>query len=127
VLSFRKRACALSTRFRYAIPAADAHATGIVHRDINPSNIMVGEKGNVKVLDFGLAKLMSQGMSLSAGAGAEANSTVTIDARRNIFSFGVMLYEVLTGSRPFTGDTKLSTLVALVNQEPRLGSQLERN
>jgi Tol biopolymer transport system component/predicted Ser/Thr protein kinase len=127
---------------KHAVQVADAlsraHAAGIVHRDLKPSNIMVDEHGLVKVLDFGLAKLTE------AAAPGEDEPTRTlrpqteegtivgtvaymspeqaqgkrVDARSDIFSFGTLLYEMVTGRRAFHGDTKISTLAAIINQEP---------
>ena len=125
---------------------AAAHAIGIVHRDLKPANLMITGKGLVKVLDFGLARLMQRIADLS-----ESDATVTmanprseegsilgtvaymapeqaegkpVDARSDIFSFGIVIYEMLTGRRPFTGDTKLSTLAAIVNQEQTPARQI---
>lgn len=124
---------------------ARAHSAGIVHRDLKPANIIVGEGGRVKLLDFGLAKLTA--MNVPADFDSEAGTaTMTaredvqteegtivgtvaymspeqaegkkVDARSDIFSFGTVLYEMVTGRRPFTGANKISTLSAILHQEP---------
>jgi serine/threonine protein kinase/dipeptidyl aminopeptidase/acylaminoacyl peptidase len=122
---------------RCAIQIADAltsaHATGIVHRDLKPGNMMVAADGLVKVLDFGLAKftgapeaetqtrLTTEGALLGTVAymSPEQAEGKLVDTRSDIFSFGALLYEMLTGRRPFERSSKLSTLTAILNEEPK--------
>ena len=136
----------------YAVQIADglakAHAAGIVHRDLKPANIMVNEDGGVKILDFGLAKLMERGeagpsaSTETAAAGEELHTekgaivgTVaymspeqaqgkTVDARSDVFSFGSVLYEMLTGRRAFQGESKAMILASILQKEPQPISEI---
>ncbi len=142
----------LTEALRIAAQVADAlaasHAAGIVHRDVKPANIMVDSHGRVRVLDFGLAKL-----STPVAARAVDDSTCTIaieppvteegfivgsvpymspeqaegkpvDARSDIFSFGAVLYEMVTGQRAFRGGSQAYTLAAVVTQDPQPPSEI---
>jgi serine/threonine-protein kinase len=111
-----------------------AHAAGIVHRDIKPANVMLTEAGQVKVMDFGIARALTGSSTMTQTAtvigtayylSPEQARGEHVDARSDIYSTGCLLYELLTGAPPFTGDSAVAVAYQHVREEPIPPSTIE--
>ena len=138
---------ALEYALQIAHGLAAAHEKGIIHRDLKPENLFVTKDGRVKILDFGLAKLTqtdpgsNPSMATVTHGGTEAGVVMgtagymspeqirgmTLDPRSDIFSFGAILYEMLSGKRAFHGDTPADTMSSILKEEPAELSETNRN
>jgi serine/threonine-protein kinase len=134
----KKKPLSLARKLQILIDVCDglgyAHSTGIIHRDIKPSNIRILEDGTVKIMDFGIAKSMvSQSTLTQTGITLGTASYLApeqirgedLDPRTDIFSLGVLAYEMLTGQKPFTGDHISTVLYKIMNEPPAPPSSLD--
>jgi Tol biopolymer transport system component len=137
-----RKGLSLAKFFEIAIPLADAvaaaHEKGILHRDLKPDNLMLSDEGRLKILDFGLAKLKPEAgvsgiseqptnarteegriVGTVAYMSPEQAEGKTLDSRSDIFSLGIVLYEMATGERPFQGETTASVLSSILKDTPK--------
>ena len=137
----------IATQISSALSAA--HEAGIIHRDIKPDNVMVRNDGIVKILDFGIAKLFESDKQVEIDYEAETKANPAtlpgmiigtpqymspeqargqkIDLRSDIFSFGVLLYEMIAGKHPFSGTTKMDVIGSILKDEPTKLNELQPN
>ena len=119
--------------YAHSFKGPEGDALGLVHRDISPDNILVSENGAVKTIDFGIAKANTNRTKTQSGAvkgkfcymSPEQVMGDPLDGRSDVFSLGIVLYELVTGQRPFGDDAGLMTVSAIVNEEPNPPSQLD--
>ena len=106
---------------------AEAHRQGIIHRDLKPQNVMVDEGGVARIMDFGIARSLKEksitGAGLMVGTpeymSPEQVEAKDVDQRSDIYSLGVMLFEMVTGQIPFSGDTPLSVAIKQKTERPK--------
>jgi beta-lactam-binding protein with PASTA domain/tRNA A-37 threonylcarbamoyl transferase component Bud32 len=113
-----------------------SHRNGIVHRDVKPGNVMITPQGTVKVMDFGIARAVSDSAATMTSTAAvigtaqylspEQARGEGVDARSDVYSMGCMLYELVTGAPPFTGDSPVAVAYQHVREDPRLPSSIAR-
>ena len=110
-----------------------SHKHGIIHRDVKPANIMINRSGAVKVMDFGIARALGEGQNMTQTAAVigtaqylspEQARGEAVDARSDVYAAGCVLFELLTGEPPFTGDTPVAVAYQHVREDPRSPSEV---